>query len=91
VAYREQEQKFPTRGGPTMPDDHQFSAHAFLRLPSQQRVHLCAQSAERAHNLANFAPQTEKRFYLEIAQQWLLVAEAILEEQSSRMGSKRSA
>jgi hypothetical protein len=61
-------------------EDREFSGEEFLKLPADQRAMLCARAAERAHNLANSAPERHKRFYLDMAQQWLLLAEAILKE-----------
>jgi hypothetical protein len=67
-----------------MPDEPEFSGEQFLKLSTDQRVRLCVRAAERAHHLANKAPESHKCFYLEIAQQWLLLADAILQESLGR-------
>ena len=84
MAYREP--PFNTAGSPAraMPQDPEFSGEEFLKLSAEERIRLCARAAERAHHLANHAPEPHTRFYLEIAQQWLLLAEAVLRESQER-------
>ena len=89
MTYREP--PFNAAGPPArpMPEDPEFSGEEFLKLSADERIRLCARAAERAHHLANHAPEPHTRFYLEIAQQWLLLAEAILNEAQQRKISWR--
>ena len=74
MAYREPPFNAASAPARVMPDEPEFSGEQFLKLSTDQRVRLCVRAAERAHHLANKAPESHKCFYLEIAQQWLLLA-----------------
>jgi hypothetical protein len=65
---------------PMMREDPDFDGEEFLQLSPYQRVQFCTQSAEQAHNRANLAPEPHKGFYIEIARQWLLLAESIIQD-----------
>ena len=69
-----------SHGSNWMPDDPHFNAEAFLRLAPDERIRLCAQAAIRSHRSAKSAPEEHQVYYLEIAQQWLTLAEAIIKE-----------
>jgi hypothetical protein len=83
MAYEEQRfNSLQSFGDRVLPDDdREFIAEEFLKLSAEQRVRLCAKYAEGAHHLAYLAPEAYKCFHLEIAQQWLLLAEAILRDE----------
>jgi hypothetical protein len=65
----------------------EFDGEEFLKLSPDQRIRHCTQAAERAQNLAKRAPEGHKRMYIEIATQWLLLAEAIVEDEHEKKRS----
>src|SRR5262249_14025517 len=65
-------------------DPADFSGEAFLRLPLEKRIQFCTKAAELAHSRANAAPESHKISYLEIAKEWLLLAEAILKDRQEK-------
>jgi len=52
-----------------------FDAEQFLAMPVKDRVQLCRQMAERAQELADAARPNYRDSYLEIAKQWLMLAD----------------
>ncbi len=52
-----------------------FDAETFLILPVKDRVHLCKRLAERAQELADAAEPKYRVSYLEIARNWLQLAD----------------
>ena len=58
-----------------MADNLDFDAETFLALPVKDRVHLCRRLAERAQELADAAGPMFRVGYLEIARNWLELAD----------------
>ena len=58
-------------------DNLSFDAEQFLALPAKDRVRLCKHLAERAQELADAAEPKHRPAYLEIAKQWLTLADEI--------------
>ncbi|HYM18554.1 MAG TPA: hypothetical protein VEU06_08330 [Micropepsaceae bacterium] len=58
-----------------MSDDLEFKAEEFLKLPVGQRVKLCRTMTEHANALAQKASPKYRAYYLEIAKQWLTLAD----------------
>ena len=58
-----------------MADNLDFDAETFLALPVKDRVRLCKRLAERAQELADAADPTYRVGYLEIARNWLELAD----------------
>jgi hypothetical protein len=52
-----------------------FDAEQFLAMSARDRVQLCRQMAERAQELADAAQPKYRASYLEIAKQWLMLAD----------------
>ena len=52
-----------------------FDVAAFMALSPEERFRICVKLATRAQALAAAAPDAQKRYYLVIAQNWLLLAE----------------
>lgn len=90
MAYREQTSGSAPRFPYTAQEDAEFSGEAFLSLPLEQRVRYCTKAAELAHNRANAAPESHKISYLQIAQEWLRLAEAILRDSEERKERDRA-
>jgi len=52
-----------------------FDAEQFLAMPVKDRVRMCRQQAERAQELADAGQPKYRDSYLEIAKQWLTLAD----------------
>ena len=69
-----------------MSDDLEFNAEEFLKLPVRQRVKLCRTMAEHANALAQNASAKYRAYYLEIAKQWLTLADEMEQSLGSKQG-----
>jgi len=67
-------------------DDLEFNAEEFLKLPVRDRVKLCRAMAEHANALAQKAAPKYRAYYLEIAKQWLTLADEMEQSLSSKKG-----
>ena len=89
MAYREPPFNAASPSEPGIPEPQEFNGEEFLKLSVDERVRVCAQAAERAHNFARHAAESHKRSYLEMAQQWLLLAEAIMRDAQGKKSLRR--
>jgi hypothetical protein len=67
-------------------DDLEFNAEEFSKLPVRQRVKLCRSMAEHANALAQKASSKYRAYYLEIAKQWLTLADEMEQSVSPKPG-----
>jgi hypothetical protein len=70
-----------------MANNLSFDAATFLALSVEERVELCKRSAKRAQELADTAGPNYRASYLDIAKNWLQLADE-MERVSSMENSK---
>lgn len=66
-----------------MPEDLiglNFNAEEFLKLPRAQKAEVCIALAERSQKVGEGSPPNQRLHFVEIASQWLMLAEKIMAE-----------
>ncbi len=58
-------------------DDLDFEAESFRMMSPAEQAELCLKLATKAQRQADSVPDARKREFLDIAKQWLLLAEAM--------------